>query len=65
MPLQLASNREEFRALAPLVVATLRALDTFSDEAFRIHLSVTTPGDGFLLKGILVHSLHLHSWWCR
>lgn len=40
VPLQLASNREEFRALAPLVVATLRALNTFSDDAFRIHLAV-------------------------
>lgn len=36
----MASNREEFRALAPLVVATLRALNTFSDDAFRIHLAV-------------------------
>ena len=37
----MASNREEFRALAPLVVATLNALNTFSDEAFRVHLSVS------------------------
>ncbi len=36
----MASNREEFRALAPLVVATLRGLNTFSDDAFRIHLVV-------------------------
>lgn len=36
----MASNREEFRALAPLVVATLNALNTFTDEAFRVHLSV-------------------------
>jgi hypothetical protein len=41
VPLQMASNREEFRALAPLVVATLNALNTFSDEAFRVHLSVS------------------------
>ena len=43
VPLALASNREEFRALAPLVVATLRALNTFSDDAFRVHLSVRRP----------------------
>jgi hypothetical protein len=43
VPLQMASNREEFRALAPLVVATLNALNTFSDDAFRVHLSEFFP----------------------
>lgn len=57
MPLALASNREEFRALAPLVVATLRALNTFSDDAFREHLLVTPPP----LPGLLVLAARPHA----
>lgn len=53
VPLQMASNREEFRALAPLVVATLNALNTFSDEAFRVHLSVGQQSQSAVFRGLL------------
>ncbi len=39
----LVSSKEEYRALAPLVIATLRALNGFTDAAFREHLSAFFP----------------------
>lgn len=48
----MASNREEFRALAPLVVATLNALNTFSDEAFRVHMSVSQQSQDAIFGGL-------------
>ena len=39
----LLSQREESAARAPLVVATLRALSSFSEDAFRQHLKIFFP----------------------
>lgn len=39
----LLSQREESAARAPLVVATLRAMSSFSEDAFRAHLRVFFP----------------------
>ena len=40
---ELVSSKEEYRALAPLVIATLRALNGFTDAAFRQHLAAFFP----------------------
>ena len=39
----LVTSKEEYRALAPLVVATLAALSAFSDAAFRQQLPSFFP----------------------
>lgn len=39
----LVTSKEEYRALAPLVVATLRAVGSFSDAAFRQQLPAFFP----------------------
>ena len=39
----LVSNKEEYRALAPLVIATLRALNGLPDAAFREQLLAFFP----------------------
>lgn len=39
----LVTSKEEYRALAPLVIATLRAVGSFSDTAFRQQLPAFFP----------------------
>ena len=39
----LVSSKEEYRTLAPLVVATLRAVGMFSEDAFRQQLPAFFP----------------------